>query len=374
VSRQRLGSRGAARRLSQSPRVSFRRKNQRTPAGGPRRGERGARGPRLSVCRARSSKRSASSYLHEGRVQRAASKELRPTRCAQRTWRAPTGAPGRSGCAASSQTRRRTPPSPPFPVLTGHVSSFSPYKLDTSRPSPRTNWTRANASHHPGGAARARPPAAPPGAAQAGGARPADLQEEPPAELAELREHRGRRARVTLAQNLQGPRGLFAARGLGADPPLPGLGWGWWEGEQVTTPSPAMRSSSCTKISTAASYLVRAPSAWGPPRAAAAQELLPGGPFCTPARCAQVLKQRYASLRAGISREGALEAEGQAARGASGFLVSGSALSCCWSCTFAESRRARRRGSAKQRLATASILTAVLSPVDVHLNLRGTPM
>ena len=31
---------------------------------------------------------------------------------------------------------------PHLPVLTGHVSSFSPYYLDTSRPSPRTNWIR----------------------------------------------------------------------------------------------------------------------------------------------------------------------------------------------------------------------------------------
>ena len=31
---------------------------------------------------------------------------------------------------------------PPPPVLTGHVSSLPPYWLDTSRPSPRTDWTR----------------------------------------------------------------------------------------------------------------------------------------------------------------------------------------------------------------------------------------
>jgi hypothetical protein len=47
-------------------------------------------------------------------------------------------------CAAHNpRGARRPPPSPPsHSVLTGHISSLSSYLLDTSRPSPRTYWTR----------------------------------------------------------------------------------------------------------------------------------------------------------------------------------------------------------------------------------------
>jgi len=51
-------------------------------------------------------------------------------------------APLRAGAAKGQQLRMRPdPPPPPLPVLSGHAASFTPYQLDTPRPSPRTNRT-----------------------------------------------------------------------------------------------------------------------------------------------------------------------------------------------------------------------------------------
>ena len=59
---------------------------------------------------------------------------------------------GSSGCGRRQRTcSNGVPPSPPstkwtrrvpHPVLIGHAASFTPYKSDTPRPSPRTNRTR----------------------------------------------------------------------------------------------------------------------------------------------------------------------------------------------------------------------------------------